>query len=140
MRVVYTRPDGGVTVVIPAEGITLERVMERSIPADAINVKVLNYRDMPQDRILRDAWTIVGDSVVEDMDKSRQILRTVRNSHLEALDLKAFAESRKPNGKLQEINTKAQTLRDITLRPEFNSNNPQDIKDLLVEMKELISE
>lgn len=95
--IVYTRPDGGVSVVRPAYGdklrpkddsdaALLARCMAR-LPADAINAQIVDDSAIPADRTFRNAWA--ADLSV-DMTKARAIqmerIRAARNAKLAALD------------------------------------------------------
>ena len=57
-RFVYTRDDGGVTVVIPADncGLTLEQIKDKDCPKDR-TVYTVNKSAIPTDRSFRNAWT-----------------------------------------------------------------------------------
>ena len=57
-RFVYTRDDGGVTVVCPADncGLTLEQIKDKDCPNDR-TVYTVNKSAIPSDRSFRDAWT-----------------------------------------------------------------------------------
>ena len=57
-RFVYTRDDGGVTVVIPADncGLTLEQIRDKDCPKDR-TVYTVKESAIPTDRSFRNAWT-----------------------------------------------------------------------------------
>tara|TARA_A100001391_G_scaffold185923_1_gene154801 strand:+ start:1100 stop:1300 length:201 start_codon:yes stop_codon:yes gene_type:complete len=57
-RFVYTRDDGGVTVVCPSDncGLTLEQIKDKDCPKDR-TVYTVNKSAIPSDRSFRDAWT-----------------------------------------------------------------------------------
>ena len=57
-RFVYTRDDGGVTVVCPSDncGLTLEQIKDKDCPKDR-TVYTVNKSEIPSDRSFRDAWT-----------------------------------------------------------------------------------
>tara|TARA_Y100000592_G_scaffold3017_1_gene4406 strand:- start:4336 stop:4536 length:201 start_codon:yes stop_codon:yes gene_type:complete len=57
-RFVYTRDDGGVTVVCPADncGLTLEQIKDKDCPNDR-TVYTVNKSAIPTDRSFRNAWT-----------------------------------------------------------------------------------
>ena len=146
-KLVYTREDGGVSIVIPAPKADLEKILgplteaeykahvtERSIPA-GVTAREVDDSELPSDRTFRDAWQDSGVVISHDMNKCRAILKDRRNKKLEELDARATTESRKPNGKLDEVNTKAQRLRDIPEDDKF-SGSIQDLKDLDKEIRE----
>lgn len=62
--IVYTRPDGGVSVIHPApqarfadeaEDEFIARIMAKDVPADAKHVCVCDHAELP-DRAHRNAW------------------------------------------------------------------------------------
>lgn len=53
-RVIYPTDDGGVAVVVPAPGATLEQVLQ-AVPAGR-PYKLVEATDIPTDRLFRDAW------------------------------------------------------------------------------------
>ena len=57
-RFVYTRDDGGVTVVCPADncGRTLDQIKDKDCPKDR-TVYTVNKSAIPSDRSFRNAWT-----------------------------------------------------------------------------------
>ncbi len=54
--IIYTRRDGGVSVVHPAQGLSIEDVLTRSIPDDAADVNVVDKSSIPKSRVTRDSW------------------------------------------------------------------------------------
>ncbi len=60
IRIVFECTDGGVSVVVPAEGATMEQLLA-TIPADALNIKQVTAEDLPTDRIFRNAWAFDAD-------------------------------------------------------------------------------
>jgi hypothetical protein len=65
-RIIYTRPDGGLSIVIPVinttgemDGFTEDDALARAmkkLPEDAINPQVVEESDIPTDRTFRNAW------------------------------------------------------------------------------------
>tara|TARA_R100000654_G_scaffold27363_1_gene51445 strand:- start:1509 stop:1709 length:201 start_codon:yes stop_codon:yes gene_type:complete len=57
-RFVYTRDDGGITIVIPADNcdLTLEQIKAKDCPSDK-TVYTVNKSEIPSDRSFRNAWT-----------------------------------------------------------------------------------
>jgi len=64
-KIIFTRPDGGLSVVHPSrntigETLTTDAEIEQrawnKLPTDAINPKFVNASDIPTDRTFRDAW------------------------------------------------------------------------------------
>lgn len=81
MKIAYTRPDGGVSVVVSGPMLDGEtdadfrvRVYAQSIPADATNVSELTEVQELPDRGFRDAW-VMTDGVPEiNLPKARVIM------------------------------------------------------------------
>ena len=57
-RLIYTRDDGGLSIVIPTDncGLTLEQIKDKDCPSDK-TVYTVNKSAIPTDRSFRDAWT-----------------------------------------------------------------------------------
>lgn len=53
-RVIYPTDDGGVAVIVPAPGATLEQVLQ-AVPAGR-PYKLVEATDIPTDRTFRNAW------------------------------------------------------------------------------------
>lgn len=53
-RIIYPNDEGGVAVIVPAPGATLEDVL-KAVPAGK-PYKVVDVADVPSDRTFRDAW------------------------------------------------------------------------------------
>ena len=58
IRFIYTRDDGGITIVCPADNcdLTLEQIKDKDCPTDR-PVYTVKRSDIPTDRSFRDAWT-----------------------------------------------------------------------------------
>ncbi len=89
-RILFTRPDGGVSIIIPAPEITIARALQ-DVPADAQNVEVVDADAIPNDRTFRAAWKQEGKVCVECPTKSRAIAHQIRRSKREA-EFKPFDE------------------------------------------------
>lgn len=72
-RIVYTRPDGGVSVLIPAdvrvaelvaggmsEAEAVAAIQAADLPAEALNAAVFETTDLPSTRTFRSAWLRIG--------------------------------------------------------------------------------
>ena len=57
-RFIYTRDDGGISIVVPADNssLTLEQIKDKDCPKDK-TIYTVNKSDIPTDRSFRDAWT-----------------------------------------------------------------------------------
>ena len=57
--IVYTRPDGGLSIVTPASecGLSLDHIAKKDVPPN-VDYWVVPQSDIPSDRSGRDAWEI----------------------------------------------------------------------------------
>ncbi|KKL75151.1 hypothetical protein LCGC14_2057750 [marine sediment metagenome] len=84
-RIIYTRSDGSVSVVGPApefvanfdgtEAEAIAFIQAKDVPADAVDVEIVEQATIPTDRWFRDAWTrpVGGGSINIDMPRAREI-------------------------------------------------------------------
>lgn len=81
-RIIYTRPDGGVSVVSPApaaqflsetEDEFLARIQAKDVPSDAINPQIVDESAIPVDRTFRNALRQNGALLVHDLPVCRNI-------------------------------------------------------------------
>lgn len=126
-KIVYTRPDGGLSVVTPVrnthprlEELTDEQVEQRAwakLPADAINPRFAEESELPKDRTFRNAWKDEGDCVGHDIGKCREItkdrLRRERAPKLADLDV-AFQRALEEGKPTAQIVAQKNALRDVT--------------------------
>ena len=90
-RIAFVRPDdGGVSIVYPAPGVTLEQCLP-SVPV--AEYKVLTDGDIPPDRDFRNAWVLSGARVDTDIAKAKDIAherrRLARAEEMAPLDVRA---------------------------------------------------
>ena len=53
-RVIYSTAEGGVAIIVPAPGATLEQVL-KAVPA-GVAYEIVSVDDVPSDRTFRNAW------------------------------------------------------------------------------------
>jgi hypothetical protein len=53
-RIIYPNDEGGVSIIVPAPGVTEEQVL-KAVPAGK-PYQVVSVDDIPADRTFRDAW------------------------------------------------------------------------------------
>jgi hypothetical protein len=127
-RIVYTRPDGGVSVTTPArEDPKFMALAMSKLPAGSTNIHVVEDSVIPKDRTFRDAWKLSGTSVDHDMAKAREIhrdhMRRVRASLLAELDIRQLRG--------ENVETEKQVLRDVTSDPAIESaSTPEELKQV----------
>ena len=132
MKYIYTRPDGGITLVCaaPKENIELilgnmtdeeyiDHIKDRSFPEGNTKWREITDNDIPQDYEFRDAWCDVTDDSKIDIDlvKAKEIkltnLRQVRDLELKKTD-QEFIVSLSKGESTTDIEAKKQILRDAT--------------------------
>lgn len=140
-RIIYTRPDGGLSVVTPVinthtlvngvvvpvrEDVSEEEALERAIaklPNFAKkDFQIVDSSEIPTDRTYRNAWKAAVGRVDHDMEKCREIhkdrLRALRAPKLLTLDVEYMkADEAGDSAKKAEIAGKKQALRDTTKHP-----------------------
>lgn len=80
-RILYTRPeDGGISIVIPAPGVTQEEVL-KSVPP-GVYYELVDMAAVPSDRTFRNAWfhdmSPAAQKVGVDLLKAKDITHTRR--------------------------------------------------------------
>jgi hypothetical protein len=150
LRLAYSRPDGGVSIVVAAPKGVLEKalgpltdqeyfrhVWERSIPSDAIDPEVLpdDWTPPDTDRTYRNAWVKTNERIAVDMPKARNIhrekLRLMRKPKLEALDVEMTRAFKNP-ARQDQIETRRQALRDVTDDPAIEAaKTPEELKAVM---------
>lgn len=92
-RIIYTNDDGGVSIVIPAEGVTLDKLLEKSVPNGA-DYEVVAVSEISSDRTFRNAWEKGAGGIATNLVKALVIaqdnVRGVRTTKLEELDVLAI--------------------------------------------------
>ena len=53
-RIIYPNDEGGVSIIVPAPGVSQEDVL-KAVPAGK-PYKIVDVADVPTDRTFRDAW------------------------------------------------------------------------------------
>jgi hypothetical protein len=141
-KIVFSRPDGGITVVHPVrnsnETTLLDAEIEQrswdKLPLDAINPQFVNEEKIPKDRTFRDAWK---HDLSVDMPKAVEIhktkLRDLRAPKLVMLDVEFMRAVESGDAKKQkDIADKKQALRDVTDDPRIAAaKTPDELKSVM---------
>ncbi len=155
MKFIYTRQDGGLSVVTTVDKVELERVLGsmtdkeyknhiilRSIPNDSINYREIKDTDIPNTREFREAWCDVTDDSKIDIDlvKAKEIkladLRKVRDQKLKETD-QEFVIALSKGENTTAIEVKKQILRDATNDLKALDVNGYNDEIILSKIKEL---
>lgn len=135
MKIIYTKPDGGVNIVIAAPKDQIERdlgraltqeefqdfIIDKAIPTGSLNIRMLEDADIPADREFRDAWvdTAPDNKVNVDVAKAKDVkleeLRTRRNVVLAQTDIE-FTRAMEEGDmvKIASLKAKRAALRNAT--------------------------
>tara|TARA_R110000822_G_scaffold117125_1_gene249212 strand:- start:71 stop:499 length:429 start_codon:yes stop_codon:yes gene_type:complete len=123
-RIIYTRLDGGVSVVTPNintnEILTEEEALQRAfdkLPSSAINPQIVEANTISSDRTFRNAWEkdekVIKTNMTKAKDMTKDRLRAERKPLLEAQDV-AFQRALEGNADTSVIVKEKNRLRDIT--------------------------
>lgn len=135
MRIVITRADGGISIMVPASGFTtideeIAKWAELHV-GEYVSHEVVDDAAIPTDRYFRNAWK--GDLTV-DMDKAREIqrshIRAARIPLLAALDVEYMrAHETGDSVKLAEVTAQKQALRDAPADLALDAaKTPEELK------------
>lgn len=121
-----------------SEAEFLQRIVKQDVPKDAINVRVVDEIEIPQDRTFRMAWAHDDrGQIAVDMNKARDIhrdaLRKMRAPKLAALDVEYQRADEAGNAaKKADVAARKQVLRDVTKHPGIDAaGTPDDLKAVL---------
>ena len=122
-KIIYTRPDGGLSVVSPA---TSEQDAWSKLPQDAISPRFVEASDIPADRSYRNGWKDTGVAIRHDMPKCRNLhrqkLRELRTPKLLKLDADYLrADELGDTAEKARISSLKRALRDITAHPAIDA-------------------
>jgi len=134
-RIVYTRPDGGLSYIVPVEH-SVEEVLAKDVPSDATDVHVVDDSAIPRDFTFHDAWRNDNGRIVVDMLKARNILRdqirAARVPILQALDIEyQIADERGDDKAKRSIAARKQALRDAPADPTIDMAATTDALEAL---------
>lgn len=141
-RIVYTRPDGRISIVTPSRNIdeahmTDDEIFQRALsklPADAINLQTITFDQIPNDRTFRNAWEHSGNKVQVNMNKAREIhmnqIREVRDKKLASLDVETIKALGSGNSNaVAVVEAQKQKLRDIPQTLDLTkATTPEELK------------
>lgn len=132
-RIIYSRPDGGVSIVIPTGEIDIDAVIAKDVPA-GVEHEIVDVESIPADRDYRNAWEISEGKIGVNMPKAFEIqkdrLRMERKPLLEALDVEYMQALEKGDTAAQAaIAAQKQSLRDATDHPLIaEATTPEELK------------
>lgn len=86
--IICKKPDGGVYMLSPAPGVTLEYVLANDVPPGYTDARIVDESILPEDRQYRGAWKDNGASVGIDLEKAKAV-------HKETLKREVLSKSKK---------------------------------------------
>ena len=119
--IAYSKPDGGVAIVVPAPGVSLEEVIQKDIPSDA-QIYTITSNQLPGDKEFRNCWEIVSGTVSVNIEQAKEVWkdkwREARKPKLEQLDVEFMrALEQGDTAKQEQVTEQKQALRDVTDTP-----------------------
>jgi hypothetical protein len=113
-QVIIYKNNGQVSICIPTGEISIEEVLVKDCPANAI---IVDSSELPTDDKFFDAWELINEKIIVDINKAKDItkdrLRQERKPLLLAQDV-AFQRALESNADTTAIVAEKQRLRDIT--------------------------
>jgi hypothetical protein len=135
-RILFTTPEGTLSVIVPAPGATLEQCL-KAVP-EGVAYEVVAVADVPADRTFRNAWkhdtSPAPEKVAVDMLKAKDISHEKRRAKRAAEFAPLDVEATIP-GKAAQAEAKRQAVRDKhdALQVEIeNAGTPEALKAVLV--------
>lgn len=130
---------GAVAKWAETEDQFVARIRAKDVPADAIDVQIVDESAIPTDRTFRNAWTAGAGRVEHDMAKAREIkreqLRGLRKPKMEALDIAYMrADELGDIAGKRHIAAQKQALRDVTMDQTIDAAmTPDELKAVIPE-------
>lgn len=134
--IMYSNPDGSVSIVYPTGEVPLEIILAKDVPNNASNVTKSLKINVPQDRYFRNAWKQNLDKIEVDMEKAKVVhmgnIRKVRDQELSRLDVEWTKKAaQKKNQESDDIEAKRQVLRDLPQTFDLSvAKTPDELKAL----------
>lgn len=120
-RIVYTRPDGGISIVTPVTANAVGKCVPPGTP-----YRIVPTSEIPTDRYFRNAWEDTGNITV-NMGKAREIqmakIRVARDAELKRLDIEQL--------KGIDVSAEKAKLRDLPQTFDLSqAKTPEELKAL----------
>ena len=126
-RIIYTNADGGVSVVIPAPGVTYEQLVKAV--SEGVPFELVDVTEVPSDRTFRNAWEKNGKGIVHNLDKAKDSAHAKRRAKRAAEFAPLDVESTIP-AKAQAAEAARQAIRDRYTVIQENIDAAATIEDL----------
>lgn len=133
-RVVWTNPDGSVSVLVPAPGVD-EAVWRKDIPS-GVNPIETDTDHMPKDRLFRAAWKASADGCTECPVKAKEVAHALRRAKraAEFAPLDTAIAARIPGTDEAALEAQRQAIRDKHANAQIRidaAQSPKELKDVL---------
>lgn len=131
-RILYTRPDGGMSIVTPvasaqlsAESDTdfMKRVQTESVPADALDIAVVLTASIPVDREFRDAWRHTAGNITVDIPKAH----VVHEAHIHSARVNHLKDLNEQEGLGKDVTVEKTQLRRMVVLVPASAQTPEAI-------------
>ena len=136
-RAIFEKKNGSLRIFSPAPGIAkelggIEKLVQREIdrgilPSDEYWF-IIDDRQIPNERALRDAWRLTEGKINIDKKAAQKEIRHSRDTSLKELDHLAIAAERARDDEMIEaVEIEAKRLRDLPTTKEFKSKTPKNL-------------
>lgn len=100
-RIIYTNPQGGVSIVTPSPEYLLthsiRELIAKDVPAGS-DVEIIDSFDIPSDATFRNAWEKSGKVITTNLEKAKAVAhehrRLARSAEFAPLDIEATIPSK----------------------------------------------
>jgi hypothetical protein len=149
-KILYTRPDGGVSIIHPVDQSKVEEtlgplskedyeahVMAVSVPSDAVNVTFIADKDIPEKDEFRNAWAQSGSIIQYDLNKSKSLVDEKLQAEMQGyLSQQAVLSSTGKdltaiNAKISDCESRRSQLNNMTLSGKGGKSSLSSLKSLL---------
>jgi hypothetical protein len=132
-RIIYSTPEGGVAVIIPA--VTVELAL-KDVP-ESVPYEIVSVDATPSDRFFRNAWKANGKRIEVDLPKAKTIAHEIRRQKREE-EFKPHDDlivKRIPGVDVDAVEADRQRIRDIYAKLQVAieaASSPEQLKALIV--------
>lgn len=128
-RIIWTNPDGTVSVLVPAPGVP-EKVWRKDIPQN-VEFVVADTENLPRDRMFRKAWKLEGTSCFECPVKAKEVAHEHRRAK-RAGEFAPYDEivARRIPGQEAQAEAARQRIRDKYAQLQTQIDAAQGVEDL----------
>ena len=128
-RIIWTNPDGSVSVLIPAPGVP-EHVWRKDIPQGVTPVET-DTDHLPRDRMFRSAWKAEGNGCVECPVKAKDVAHEIRRNK-RAEEFAPYDEivAKRIPGQEAQAEAARQRIRDKYAQLQTQIDAAQGVEDL----------